>query len=73
MRFHAVMLDETRCEFGVDFDADNHDEASDYLQENYPESTCIQLEDSNQSAERERQMYLSILDDDYYPDDYDDE
>lgn len=52
--FHAVMLDETRCEFGVDFEAASRDEAYDWLEENYPESRCVQLETAEDSAEREQ-------------------
>lgn len=54
IKFHAVMLDETRCEFGVDFEAASRHEASDWLEENYPESRCVQLETPEESAEREQ-------------------
>ncbi|KFH18418.1 hypothetical protein ELZ19_06770 [Brucella abortus] len=70
--FHAVMLDETRCEFGVSFEAPDREAAYDYLSENYPESRCVQLEDPSQSAERERQTYLRAMEDDGY-DDYEED
>ena len=61
-KFHAVMIDETGCEFGVGFEANDHEEAKDYLRENYPESRCDQLEDERQIAEREKRLYNEILD-----------
>ena len=59
-KFHAVMIDETGCEFGVDLEANDHEEAEDYLRENYPESRCDQLEDEEQIAEREKRLYDEI-------------
>lgn len=56
-KYHAVMLDETRCEFGVDFESDN---PMEYLAENYPESRCVQLETPEQSAARESVMHDHI-------------
>jgi hypothetical protein len=55
--FHAVMLDETRCEFGVDVEADTKEEAYAILRENYCESRCVQLESPKDAEERERRMY----------------
>jgi hypothetical protein len=60
VRFHAVMLDETRCEFGHSFEAESREAAYEYLEENYPESSCVQLETPGQSADRERAMYDHI-------------
>lgn len=57
-KFHAVMLDETRCEFGVDVEADTRDEAFEQLRENYSESRCVQLESPADTSKRE-----SALDD----------
>ena len=50
--YHAVMLDETRCEFGVGIEANTRDEAYNKLREEYPESLCVQLEDDNDTRER---------------------
>lgn len=61
MRYHAVMLDETGCEFGVDIEADTHDEAYDRLAEDYPESQCVQLESPQDAADREALMYQRIM------------
>jgi hypothetical protein len=52
------MLDETRCEFGVTIEARNRDEAWSILEEDYPESRCVQLETTDGTAERERLIYL---------------
>ena len=38
VKFHAVMIDETGCEFGVSLEAESRDEAYDELKEDYPES-----------------------------------
>lgn len=68
-KFHAVMIDETGCEFGVSFEADSRDEAYDYLDEEYPESRVDQLEDEGQSRAREDRYYeyaQRCLDDPYY-------
>lgn len=60
MQFHAVMLDETGCEFGHTFDADNREAAYEYLEDNFPESRCVQLESPEDTAERERRMYEQL-------------
>lgn len=83
IKFHAVMLDETRCEFGVDVEAPSKSEAYDILRRDYPESRCIQLESPEDSAERIHRMYRHIemggdWDDEgrpifHYPDDADDD
>lgn len=68
-KFHAVMIDETGCEFGVDLEAENHSAAYEQLEENYPESRCDQLEDEEQSRERERRLdewARRCADDPYY-------
>ena len=49
-KFHAVMLDETRCEFGVDVEAATRADAYEKLRENYPESRCVQFESSADTA-----------------------
>jgi hypothetical protein len=56
-KFHAVMLDETRCEFGVSFEAKSRAAAYKYLEENYEESRCVQLESPADTAKRERRIY----------------
>lgn len=59
-RFHAVMIDETGCEHGVDITASTRGEAYERLREDYPESRVDQLESPEDTAERERQMYAHI-------------
>lgn len=56
-QFHAVMVDETGCEFGVSLKANDHHEATEKLREDYPESRIDQLEDDAQRNEREARMY----------------
>lgn len=61
IRFHAVMLDETHCEFGVDLEAASREAAYDKLRDDYPESRCVQLEDEAQSQEREQRTYHQAM------------
>jgi len=60
IRYHAVMLDETRCEFGADVEAKSRDEAYDLLREYYPESKCVQLESPADTRAREQDLYEHI-------------
>lgn len=59
-KYHAVMLDETRCEFGVSVEATTRSAALAALREDYPESRCVQLESPEDTAERERAMYARL-------------
>lgn len=59
-RYHAVMLDETRCEFGVSVEAGNREQAYEQLHLDYPESQCVQLESPEDTASREAAMQRSI-------------
>lgn len=54
--FHAVMIDETGCEFGVGVVADTREAAYDKLAEDYPESRVAQLESPVDTIERENAM-----------------
>jgi hypothetical protein len=71
--YHAVMKDETGREFGVTIDAMDKPSALRILTENYPESQCVQLEDDNDTREREEAMYRRVAteDDGYYEDEMD--
>ena len=60
MQYHAVMVDETGCEFGADVEASGRAEAYDKLAENYPESRCVQLESPADTARRESAMHRHI-------------
>ena len=71
--FHAVMIDETGCEFGVSFKAATRGAALEYLREQYPESRCDQLEDPQQTAEREAAIYRRAMADEDGWDDYDED
>lgn len=79
--FHAVMLDETGCEFGAPVEAATRDEAYEILAEDYPESRVVQLESPEDTRAREQRIYDSVRreidgddwDDDEYDEDEDDE
>lgn len=60
MRFHAIMVDETGCEFNVVFDASSHDAAYDFLDDQYPESGVAQLQTTQDAADRERAIWASL-------------
>ena len=61
MKYHAVMLDETGVgEFGVDVEAETKEEAQAILNEDYPESRCVQLESPEDTAVREKAQYDHI-------------
>lgn len=59
-KYHAVMTDETGCEFGVSVSANSRHEAFLKLAEDYPESRCVQLESPADTRRRERRMYRRI-------------
>lgn len=60
MIYHAVMIDETGCEFPAQVEAENYNQAMAILREEYPESRCDQLETPDQALERERLMLRRI-------------
>ncbi len=56
--YHAVMIDETGCEFGVAVpDQPSREAAYEWLRENYSESRCDQLETPEESRAREDRYY----------------
>lgn len=56
--YHAVMIDETGCEFGVSVpDQPTREAAYEWLREMYPESRCDQLETPEESRAREQRYY----------------
>ena len=57
IHFHAVMIDETGCEFGAGVDAYSREEAHEKLQDDYPESRIDQLESPEDTARREAEIY----------------
>lgn len=56
-QYHAVLLDETGCEFGHTFTASSRDEAWDYVQEQFPESRCVQIESPEDTIRRQKEIY----------------
>lgn len=54
--YHAVLIDETGCEFGAGCDAETREEAYEQISENYPESRIVQLESPEDT--RERQAFI---------------
>jgi hypothetical protein len=71
INFHAVMVDETGCEFGADVRATTREEAYEMLEENYPESRCVQLESPEDTKRREAEIYARVSAE--YDGDYDHE
>lgn len=69
IHFHAVMIDETGCEFGASVSAHSRGEAYEKLQDNYPESRVDQLESPEDTARREAEIYARVsaeYDNDYF-------
>ena len=60
--YHAVMIDETGCEFGASVTADDKGEAIDMLREDYPESAIAQIESPHDTREREAAMMRRLED-----------
>lgn len=60
IQYHAVMKDETGCEFGVTFKALDKDHAHEILRDDYPESRCVQLEDEDDTEAREEAMWNRV-------------
>jgi hypothetical protein len=60
IKFHAVLLDETRCEFGADTEANTKAEAYEWFRDNYPESKVVQLESCEEADQREAAMHAHI-------------
>ena len=56
-KFHAVMIDETGCEFGATVAARSRADAYEYLKVDYPESRCVQLESPADTRKREARLY----------------
>ena len=83
--YHAVMIDETGCEFGAGENARDKHHAAEVFKYNYPESRVVQIESAEDTAAREALIYADALaginyDDDGrpiyppgYEDDYEDE
>lgn len=55
--FHAVLLDETGCEFGAGHDCETREEAHNYFRDAYPESRIVQLESLEDTRAREAHTY----------------
>lgn len=55
--YHAVMCDETGCEFGVSVKAKSRAAAYEALHEDYPESRVVQVETGNEVTQRQRRVY----------------
>lgn len=54
--FHAVMIDETGCEFGASVTAPTRAAAFAKLREDYPESRCDQLESPADTQRRQARI-----------------
>jgi hypothetical protein len=74
IQFHAVMLDETGCEFGATIIAANKEDAYETAREHYPESRCVQMESPADTAAREKRIYdAALLDEGDWDFDYDED
>ena len=62
MRYRAVMIDETGCEFGADVEALDKSEAREQLRDRYPESRIDQLESDTEVEARWERQYQRICD-----------
>lgn len=58
--YHAVMIDETGCEFGASILAESKQDAIDELRDMYPESQIDQIESPEDTRAREHRMYIRI-------------
>lgn len=73
-QYHAVLFDETGCEFGHTFEANTSAEAWNYIHEAFPESRCVQLDDPSDEARRLNAIYKRMAreidgSDDYWEED----
>ena len=59
-QYHAVLLDETGCEFGHTSTAASRDEAWDEIREMFPESQCVQLESPEDTRRRQDRIEREI-------------
>jgi hypothetical protein len=74
INFHAVLIDETGCEFGATIRAASKAKAWAEAREQYPESRCVQMESPEDTAAREARIYAAVsseYDDGYYDEDDD--
>lgn len=60
MKIHAVMIDETGCEFGVEVYADSKDEAIRILGSIFPESYVDQIKTMADIRKREADIAAEI-------------
>lgn len=58
--FHAVLLDETRCEFGASVAARSKEAAWEKLRNRYPECAVVQVESPADRRRRERALQRAI-------------
>lgn len=56
-KFHAVMIDETGCEFSAEIEACTKADAIDQLEEDYPECRVDVVSSPDEMRERERHIY----------------
>lgn len=73
--YHAVMIDETGCEFGVTFKAKDLYSAIEQLREDYPESGIGEVHTVGTWEDRQRRLEMRLReeDEDYDEPEYDPE
>ena len=62
LKYHAVMIDETGCEFPAEVEADNEMQAREMLRERYPESRADEVLSEKEHAAREDARYDRLAD-----------
>tara|TARA_R110000772_G_scaffold30806_5_gene76496 strand:+ start:4621 stop:4836 length:216 start_codon:yes stop_codon:yes gene_type:complete len=70
IKFWAVLIDETGCEFGAGVTAATRGDAMDQLREDYPESRVDQLESPEDTRLREARIRDRVRADYDYEQDY---
>lgn len=61
IKFHAVLIDETGCEFGADVEAKDHADARDQLRERYPESRIDDVASPQDAIDRHNRRMERLL------------
>jgi len=61
MQYHATLQFTSDDEFGFTFEAEGIEEAKKVVDVNFPECTCVQIEDTHTTMSREKMIYERLL------------
>jgi hypothetical protein len=62
MIYHAIVIDETGCEFPAQVEADDFSEAMDLLREDYPEARGFEnVATTAERREQEHDRYMRLM------------